>query len=132
MNTFQVEELVSHGYIVAAIDQPYAAAAVVFPDGRQVEGWERTRLAPLVNQSLSPVETAPILNGQAFEDGIIPYLAQDAIFTLDQLTALNRADPNGILTGRLDLQHAGIFGISLGGIVSAKPACWSHTCKPVW
>ena len=26
MNTFQVEELVSHGYIVAAIDQPYAAA----------------------------------------------------------------------------------------------------------
>jgi hypothetical protein len=35
-NTFQVQELVSHGYIVAAIDQPYAAARVVFPDGRQV------------------------------------------------------------------------------------------------
>jgi len=34
MNTFQVEALVSHGYIVAAIDQPYAAASVVFPDGR--------------------------------------------------------------------------------------------------
>jgi alpha-beta hydrolase superfamily lysophospholipase len=33
-NTFQVEELVSHGYIVAAIDQPYAAASVAFPDGR--------------------------------------------------------------------------------------------------
>ena len=28
------------------------------------------------------------------------YLAQDAVFTLDQLVALNRADPNGILTGR--------------------------------
>jgi predicted dienelactone hydrolase len=122
MNTFQVEELVSHGYIVAAIDQPYAAAAVVFPDGRQVEGWERARLAPLINQSLNPVETVPILNGRAFEDGIIPYLAQDAIFTLDQLTALNQADPNGILTGRLDLQRAGIFGISLGGIVSGE-AC---------
>src|SRR6266540_3180417 len=53
-NTFQVEELVSHGYIVAGIDQPYAAAAVVFPDGRQVEGWDRAHLAPLVNQSIIP------------------------------------------------------------------------------
>jgi hypothetical protein len=35
MNTFQVEELVSHGYIVAARDQPYAASMVVFPDGRE-------------------------------------------------------------------------------------------------
>ncbi|HEY5095976.1 MAG TPA: hypothetical protein VII69_12750 [Candidatus Eremiobacteraceae bacterium] len=33
-NTAQVEELVSHGYIVAAIDHTYAAAGVVFPDGR--------------------------------------------------------------------------------------------------
>jgi predicted dienelactone hydrolase len=90
MNTYQVEELVSHGYIVAGIDQPYAAAAVVFPDGRQVEGWDRADLAPLVNQSIIPVETVPILNGQAFKDGIVPYLAQDAIFTLDQLAVLNR------------------------------------------
>ena len=122
MNTYQVEELVSHGYIVAGIDQPYAAAAAVFPDGRQVEGWDRAHLAPLVNQSIIPVEIAPILNGHAFKDGIVPYLAQDAIFTLDQLAALNKADPNGILTGRLDLQHAGIFGISLGGIVGPE-AC---------
>jgi predicted dienelactone hydrolase len=30
---------------------------------------------------------------------------------------LNQADPNGILTGKLDLQHIGAFGVSLGGIV---------------
>jgi predicted dienelactone hydrolase len=120
MNTYQVEELVSRGYIVAAIDQPYAAVTVLFPDGRQVEGWERDRLAPLIDQSLSPVERAPRLNGRAFKDGIVPYLAQDAIFTLDQLTALNQADPNDILTGRLDLQRAGTFGVSLGGIVSGE------------
>lgn len=35
-NTFQVEELVSHGYIVVGIDHTYDAAAVVFPDGRTV------------------------------------------------------------------------------------------------
>ncbi|HEV8647899.1 MAG TPA: carboxylic ester hydrolase [Actinomycetes bacterium] len=119
-NTFQVEELVSHGYIVAAIDQPYAAALVVFPDGRQAVGLSRDQMKPLVRASYTPVETAPTLNGQTFNDGIVPYLAQDARLTLDQLAALNQADPNGILTGRLDLQRAGIFGISLGGIVGAE------------
>jgi hypothetical protein len=44
MNTFQVEELVSHGYTVAAIDQPYAAAEVVFPDGGQVDGLSKDQL----------------------------------------------------------------------------------------
>jgi len=120
-NTFQVEELVSHGYIVAAIDQPYAAASVVFPDGRQVDGWG-AGLVPLVGQSIIPVETAPLLNGHAFADGLVPYFAQDVSFTLDQLATLNQADPNGILRGRLDLQRAGIFGVSLGGIVGGE-AC---------
>lgn len=122
-NTFQVEALVSHGYIVAAVDQPYAAATVVFPDGRQFAGLTREQMEPLINQSLSPAENAPTLHGQTFEEGIIPYFAQDAIFTLDQLAALNEADPNGILTGRMDLQRAGVFGVSLGGIVG------SETCQ---
>src|SRR6266545_2397333 len=120
-HTFQVEELVSHGYIVAAIDQPYAAASVVFPDGRQVDGWG-AGLVPLVGQSIIPVETAPLLNGHAFADGLVPYFAQDVSFTLDQLATLNQADPNDILRGRLDLQRAGIFGVSLGGIVGGE-AC---------
>lgn len=120
MNTYQVEHLVSHGYVVAAIDQPYAAAAVVFPDGRQVTGLGKPKMWPLLQQSLSPAEPAPDLNGQTFAEGIVPYLAQDAVFTLDQLTALNRSDPNGSLTGRLDLDRVGIIGVSLGGIVSPQ------------
>lgn len=121
-NTFQVEELVSHGYIVAAIDQPYTAAKVVFPDGHQATGLSLDELGPLIRQSYSPTETAPILNGRAFNDGIAPYLAHDVRFTLDQLAALDKADPHGILTGRLDLRRAGLFGVSLGGIVGAE-AC---------
>ncbi len=108
-NTFQVEELVSHGYIVAAIDQPYAAAGVVFPDGRLV--------------GMDPRMYDPTHPGHpAFFDTVIPFLAQDVSFTLDQLAALNRSDPNGILTGQLDLTHAGIFGVSLGGIETGE-AC---------
>jgi predicted dienelactone hydrolase len=122
MNTFQVQELVSHGYVVAAIDQPYAAALVVFPDGRQAVVPPIGQLRPLLRQSYIPAERAPILNGHALKNGIIPYFAQDVIFTLDQLAGLNQADPNGILTGRLDLQRLGTFGVSLGGIVGGE-AC---------
>lgn len=102
-NTLQIEELVSHGYIVAAIDHTYAASGVVFPDGRQIN-------------------YDPRMSDRTFVGGVIPYLAQDAIFTLDQLAALNVQDPNGILTGKLDLQRTGIFGLSLGGEVTAT-AC---------
>ena len=108
-NTFQVEELVSHGYIVVAIDQPYAAAGVVFPDGR---------LAAFDTRMFDPAHPGH----PAFYDHVIPYLAQDVIFTLDRLATVNQADPNGILTRRLDLQRAGVFGVSLGGAVSAE-AC---------
>jgi predicted dienelactone hydrolase len=121
-NTFQVEELVSHGYVVAAIDQPYAAAAVSFPDGHQIPGWTKAEMQPLIDQSLSPSDQAPTLNGHMLTNGILPYFAQDVSFTLDQLTALDAHDPNGILTGRLDLQRVGTFGISLGAMVAGE-AC---------
>lgn len=122
VNTFQVEELVSHGYIVAAIDQPGTAASVVFPDGHQAIGLPLDQMKLLIRQSYSPADKAPTLNGQAFENGIVPYLAQDLTFTLNQLAALNQLDPNGILTGRLNLQRVGTFGVSLGGIVGGE-AC---------
>lgn len=123
MNTFQVEELVSHGYIVVAIDLPYGdAAVVVFPDGRQAAMSSLEQIKPLIRQSYLPADHAPVLNGQAYEEGIINYLAQDVLFTLDQLVTLNQADPSGILAGRLDLQRIGTFGISGGGIIAGE-AC---------
>jgi predicted dienelactone hydrolase len=122
MNTFQVEELVSHGYVVAAIDQPYAAASVVFPNGHQITGLTKDQMEPFTQQSLSPVENAPMLNGRVLKNGNLPFFAQDVTFTLDQLTSLDKTDPNGILTGRLDLQRVGTFGISLGAMVAGE-AC---------
>jgi hypothetical protein len=122
MNTFQVEELVSHGYIVVGIDQPGAAALVVFPDGRQIAGLSKAQMEPLTQQSANPSAKAPLLNGQPFQDGVIPYFAQDVRFTLNQLAAINHTDPNKILTGKLDLAHTGMFGVSYGGIVGAE-AC---------
>ena len=124
MNTFQVEELVSHGYIVVGLDQPGAAADVVFSDEHQAAGLPVAQLRALIRPSYMPGQIAPpLLNDRALTDrSSIPNLTQDAVFTLNQLDALNSADQNGILTGRLDLQHVGAFGVSLGVIVVAE-AC---------
>lgn len=105
IQTFQVEELASHGYVVVALDQPYVVAMVVFPDGRQAaydDRWDPPH--------------------SAFMDAHIQYLAHDVIFTLDQVASLDRADPNDILTGRLDLERIGVVGHSLGAVVGSE-AC---------
>ena len=123
MNTFQVEELVSHGYIVVAIDQPGAAANVVFPDGREVVGVPVPQLKALIRPSYIPGETVPLLQGRPLAaKSIVPFLAQDVSFVLDRLAVMNQADPNSVLTGRLDLSRVGTFGVSLGGIVGGA-AC---------
>ena len=122
LNTFQIEALVSHGYIVVGLDQPGAAAVVQLPDGRQILGLPKELMEPLIQQSVEPRQPAPTLLGRAMPDGIAPYFATDVSFALDQLALLNDADPGHRLTGRLDLAHAGIFGVSLGGLNGAE-AC---------
>jgi predicted dienelactone hydrolase len=101
--TFQAEELASRGYVVAAVDMTYAAAAVVFPGGRRALYDHR-------------------LDDDAFEDAQVPHLAGDVALALDRLADLGRADPRGVLTGRLDLDRAGVIGQSLGAIVGSQ-AC---------
>lgn len=102
-NSLEIESLVSHGYVVAAVDHTYAGAGVDFADGRRIAMDERMKT-------------------RGFMDGYLPYLAQDIRFTLDQLTLMDLADPKGVLTGRLDLEHVGMFGLSMGGAITAE-AC---------
>jgi hypothetical protein len=104
------------------IDQPYTAAAVSFPSGQVIQGLSKAQIQPLINQSIAPVANAPKLNGKPLNDGIIPYLTQDMSFTIDQLTAINKYDPNHILAGHLAMQHIGAFGVSLGAMVVGQ-AC---------
>lgn len=122
VSTFQIEELVSHGYVVVGLDQPGAVAMVRFPDGRQISGWPKAEIEPLIMQSIEPKPEAPAIYSTALPEGILPYFAQDVRFALDQLALINASDPEHILTGRLDLEHTGVFGISLGGENAAK-AC---------
>jgi pimeloyl-ACP methyl ester carboxylesterase len=122
VSTFQIEELVSHGYVVVGLDQPGVVATVRFPDGRQISNLPFDEIDPLVDQSVAPRPAPPVLGGEPQPDGLVPFFAQDVRFALDQLGLVDVADQQRVLTGHLDLGRAGVFGVSLGGRIAAE-AC---------
>ena len=98
LNTFQVEELASHGFVVVGINHTFGSHVTVFPDGRIVEH-------------------------RAFDlSRELEVWVEDARFVLNQLEKLNLGDAQNMFTGRLDPARVGIFGHSLGG-VTAEEVC---------
>jgi|SRR5579871_587456 len=106
--TTLAEDLASHGYIVAGFDAPYRTAVVVLPDGRVIE-----RPPALNPENLPDADQMRLINR------ILPMWVEDTRFVVDQLARLN-ADPTGRFTGRLDLQHLGMFGHSFGGATALQ------------
>jgi dienelactone hydrolase len=98
-NTFQMEELASHGYIIAAIDHTFGGAITIFPDGR------------VALFDVSTVEGDISMAGNR----LIHIWMEDGRFVLDQLEKLNASDPDNRFTGRMNLEKVGYFGHSTGG-----------------
>jgi predicted dienelactone hydrolase len=113
-NTFQTEELASHGFVVAGIDHPYATELTTFPDGRRIG----TALDEWMDFSTDDMCKAAVRRAN-IQLGI---RTADARFVLDELERLNNCDPDGLVTDRLDTACVGIFGHSFGGAV-AMEAC---------
>lgn len=91
------------------------------PDGRVVPAMAREEFRRYMPLALaSEPEARPVLNGVPLPGGVIPYLAQDLSFVLGELARLDVEDP--VLAGRVDLERAGSFGVSLGSYVTAE-AC---------
>jgi hypothetical protein len=105
-----VEEVASHGYVVAGINHTYESAVTVFPDGRVVP-----MDAEMMRPVLGPLSGSPEAAFQARSDIAIDK-AKDMRFVVDRLTEL-AAQPVGSerLAGRLDASRLGSFGHSLGG-----------------
>ncbi len=105
VNTFEVEELASHGYIVVGIDHTYDAAATVFSDGRVAQYSHHNKM----------------LNGNnEYLDKHIEIWVKDAKFVLDKIEEINKKDPLNHFTGRIDLNKIGMFGHSYGGATAGQ------------
>jgi len=115
-NLFQVEHLVSHGYIVVGVDVPGFSANVEFSDGAQTPVLPARIAAPLVEQSIRRQEDPPRIGAREYPEGIVAELADDVGAVIDSLAELSS---RGVFT-TVDLERIGIFGVSLGGITAAE------------
>ncbi len=110
--TSEVEDLASHGYMVAEIYHTYSVPVTVFADGR----------VATINDAGFRSEIEPDGTSQAQIDRdrnrIGSVWVADARFTLDQLTKLNGSDP--LLNGHLSLAEVGMYGHSFGGATAAQ------------
>jgi dienelactone hydrolase len=100
--TSLIEELASHGFVVAAINHPYVAGITVFPDGRVVE---------LVEVPSDPSEA------ETYFETAFRAVVEDIRFVLDHLIELN--ETNVTWKHRLDISKVGVYGHSFGGGASA-------------
>lgn len=116
--TALAEDLASRGYVVFGSTPTFSSAVVVFPDGRVARG----TAAANVSDNATPAEAEQILAS------LIQVWAADNRFVLDQATALNRSDPDGRFTGRLDLAHVGFWGHSFGGASAAETCHLDARC----
>ncbi len=103
------EDLASHGYFVAAINSPYIGR-VAYPNGQIIHTSDKFDIP--FETLIGPYEEVDKFFEEATQLG-----ADDIRFALGKLDAMNRNDPSGHFTNRLDLTRLAAFGHSLGGRV---------------
>lgn len=92
--TFNIEKLVSEGYVVFTIGHAYDNMLTVLPNGEILE---------IPDKDLTQEEKIDILNIRE----------KDVLFMLNQLEKLNKEDD--FMKDKLDLEKIGLIGHSLGG-----------------
>ena len=103
--TSMIENLVTHGFIVAAITHPYVAGVTVFPDGRVIE------LPDLSNKDSQYI--------QWYFDTAFEEVLGDIDYVCNYLLTSNK------WSGKIDASRIGIYGHSFGGGAAAM-ACYGN------
>lgn len=112
-----IEDLASHGYVVAAI-VPTGYSLSVLGDGRVVPGVKPT--PQVIPPGLSPQQLAAQMSEQQGKAAqATDTWSADMLFALTQLTNLN-SDAGSPFKGRFDLDRVAAFGHSQGGATSMQ------------
>ncbi|MBL7162268.1 MAG: hypothetical protein ISS57_06655 [Anaerolineales bacterium] len=122
-NSFQVEELASHGYVVVAPDHTYGAVTTVFSDGR---------VAGNNPQALPFGAGLPINEFRPIAKKLVRQWAEDLGFILDRLSQDYSGIQLGLLSGRLDLENVGVLGHSTGGGAAIEFCAQDSRCAAVF
>lgn len=112
-NTFQTEELASHGYLVVALDHPYSSDLVGFPDGR-VTGRRKENIF---------LDFGTPERLEASRQGVTVDLAvrvADVEFVIECLEEWQCPYSENQIAGHIDTTRIGVFGHSFGGAVAAE------------
>lgn len=100
---YNIERLVSEGYIVFTVGHIYDADFTILPDGKIIEQSKH-----IENSTIEEKEQ------------LVDIRKEDIIFLLDELKILNREDE--IIKEKLDLDKLGILGHSIGGAAVFRAA----------
>ena len=104
-STALIEDLASHGYVIAGVNHAYASLVCPLSNGRSIN------FGPDIEQLKDKKR-----------DELVQVLADDIQYALTQIEKLNRGDSFGKFSGKLDMNRVGIFGHSIGG-EAATVAC---------
>ncbi len=155
-NTFQFEQLASHGYIVLSVSTPGESAVIVRENGEVVfmnkEGMAYTayrkqgdnleKIAPGLKRKVDHAKESALFPEYAKRMAI---LARDPTFSdmlpifdkvyrintvlLNRLPEINNGKIKSEISGHMDLDHIGAFGHSFGSIISGMLAMQDHRVR---
>jgi dienelactone hydrolase len=111
-STFLMEELASYGYVVFALDHPYSTGPIELADGTVLD---------TPPSAIEPLGEIGFDRAYQILNRLVNTQTADTLFVLNTLEQWNRA-PSHLFCGRLDLDHVGTLGHSLGGSVAAETA----------
>lgn len=119
--TTLIEDLASHGFIVASVDLP-EIGYTIYQDGLVVKPSSEYQTPP--GMMAGPYEKVDSFYEKPTEIGY-----RDLEFTLSKISELNQSDISQRFTGNINLNSIGIFGHSLGGRIAGEFAARNENVK---
>ncbi len=113
-NSSLMQQLASHGYVVAALDHPYAAVLTIFPDDRIV----------FYSSAVMPPGADVVTSGAE----LVAVWQEDIAFAYRQIAAWSQQAGHP-LQGHVDAERLGLLGHSTGGGAAIQTCAGLAQCQ---